>query len=105
MIIGHAARGGVVNDIVVARTLSATTDDTIVLTVKGTTVSVTLNGQFIAGFAFNGIGVDGDFGLAVWAGTGSFDSIRIRSNEDAFLNPDGSISAGPPPTTISNTSP
>jgi len=105
VIIGHAARGGVVNDVVVARSLSATTDYTIVLTVKGTTVSVTLNGEFIASFAFNGIGVDGDFGLAVWSGTGSFDSIRIRSNETDFLNPDGTISSGPSPTTISSTPP
>lgn len=107
VVIGHASpRGGLVTDVSIARTLIANTTDSLQLIIKGLTPSVVVDGQFVASFAFNGIGVDGDFGLAVWSGIGSFDSIRIRTNDPAF--PEGStgpIITAPPPAPITGPGP
>jgi hypothetical protein len=99
LLIGHSSpRSRVVIDFAIAKTLVATTDYTLQLTLKGLTISVLLNGSFVISFVFNGIVVDGLFGLAVWSGSGSFDSFRVRTNDPAFpVGPNGAPSTNPLP--------
>jgi hypothetical protein len=86
-------------DAAYSRTLVAGTDYSLQVMLKGTTLSIVLNGDFVASFAFNGVVVDGAFGLAVWSGTGSFASFRLRTNDLAFpTGPNGEPSTGPGPT-------
>ena len=85
VLIGHASpRSGYRVDLAVARTLTAGTDYTLQLVLKGTTLSVVVNGQFVVSFAYNGIVVDGLFGLAAWSGTTSFDAFRLRTDDPAW---------------------
>jgi hypothetical protein len=80
----HSPRGGLVIGLAVSRTLVANTNYTVRLTLKGLTLSVTVNGSFVASYAFNGVVVDGLFGLGVWSGTGVFDAFRIRTNDPFY---------------------
>jgi hypothetical protein len=86
VLIGHVKGGAWKVDASVARTINDNTDYTLGLQLKGTTVSVTLNGQAITGYAFNGLVVDGDVGLLAEDGSASFDSFGVKSN-DADLIP------------------
>ncbi|HEX6131212.1 MAG TPA: hypothetical protein VF044_05745 [Actinomycetota bacterium] len=105
VVIGHVSpRGGMRIDAAFARTLVAGTDYSLQVMLKGTTLSIVLNGSFVASFAFNGVVVDGAFGLAVWSGTGSFASFRLRTNDPAFsTGPNGEPSTGPGPTSTTTT--
>jgi len=94
----HSPRGGFTIDLAVARTLVANSLYTLQVIVKGMTLSVVVNGSFVASFAFNGVLVDGAFGLAVWSGTGTFDSFRLRTDDPFFpVGPNGEPSTKPPP--------
>jgi hypothetical protein len=113
VLIGHAKGGGWKVDASVARTIDADADYTLGLQFRGTTVSITLNGQAITGYAFNGLVVDGDVGLLAEDGAASFDSFTVKSN-DADLAPvdlipleegslvaaDGAAEAGAPAATL-----
>jgi hypothetical protein len=82
VIIGHRTSGGWFIDAAVAnKTLNATTDYTLGVTLRGSTVSVTLNGQAAVGFAFNGVAVDGRFGLFTRGASASFDSVTVKTND------------------------
>ena len=104
VVFGHVdPTRGLVTDQVVARILSAATDYTIQLTIKGLSISVIVNGGFVASRAYNGILVDGGFGLFSQAGTTSFDKVRVRTDDPAF--PPGTTStAAPAGATTSSTS-
>src|SRR5262249_48878954 len=54
---------------------------------RGPTVTVTLNGALVTTWSYNGIVVDGFFGLLTQSGTTSFDHMRIRTNDSAFVGP------------------
>ncbi|MGA8051658.1 MAG: hypothetical protein WCA09_15880, partial [Burkholderiales bacterium] len=83
--IGHyTPKGGWVNDAVLAKALTAGTTYTLDVALKGSTVSVTLDGQVVLGYAFNAATVDGRFGLLATGGSASFDDVRIRTNDPAF---------------------
>jgi hypothetical protein len=101
VVVGWVTGGGTVTALSLPWTLAATTDYTVQVTLKGLTLSVTVNGAFVGSYVFNGITVDGLFGLAVWNGTGSFDSFRIRTNDRAFpagsTGPTGTTTAPVPP--------
>ncbi len=85
IVIGHSSpRGGATVDVSVTKPLLANTDYAVGLTIKGLTISVTLNNGFVVTYAFNGVLVDGNFGLFSQRGTTSFDQIRIRTNDTAF---------------------
>jgi hypothetical protein len=70
----------------VARTLVATTDYTLTLTIKGTSVSVTVNGSLALSFAFNGAVADGQVGVLSRSGTTSVDAFRVSTNDRDFTN-------------------
>jgi len=82
VMIGHrTSRGWFVDAAVSNALLNATTDYTLGVSVRGSTASVTLNGQAAVGFAFNGVGVDGRFGLFAKGATASFDSVTVKTND------------------------
>jgi Ca2+-binding RTX toxin-like protein len=87
VLIGHyTAKGGWVTDQAFAKTLNAGADYTLGVTLKGTTVSVTVNDQVVGGYAFNAVTVDGKFGLAAFAGEASFDDVKVKSTDRAFAD-------------------
>jgi len=89
VIIGHyTAKSGWVSDATVAKTIGAG-DSTLGVTLKGTTVSVTLNGQTVLGYAFNATTVDGRFGLLASGGQASFDDLRVMTDDPAFADSGG----------------
>ncbi|MDH4073367.1 MAG: hypothetical protein OEV41_09705, partial [Gammaproteobacteria bacterium] len=95
LIIGHyTKKAGWVEDASVSTTISATKDYTLGLTLKGSTVSATLsaNGggfQAMLGHVFNSATVDGTFGLLAKDGSASFDDVRVKTNDDAFVPASG----------------
>ena len=89
VIIGHyTQKGGWVSDATVAKTIGSG-NNTLGVTLKGTTVSVTLNGQTVLGFAFNATTVDGRFGLLATGSAASFDDLRVRTDDPAFADSGG----------------
>jgi hypothetical protein len=74
-----------VSDAAVAKSIGATASYTLGVSLKGTTVSVTLDGQTLVGFAFNAATVDGRFGLLATGGQASFDDVTVRTNDAAFI--------------------
>lgn len=90
VIIGHyTKKTGWVNDAVVAKVINAGTDYTLGMSLKGSTVSVTLNGQAVVGFAFNSVTVDGFFGLMASVGNASFDDVKMKTSDRVFAQPPG----------------
>ena len=91
LIIGHyTKKSGWAIDASVATPIEAGTDHALNVTLKGTTVSATLNpkpnssAQAMAGFAFNAGTVDGNFGLLATGGPASFDDVRVKTDDPAF---------------------
>jgi hypothetical protein len=93
VLIGHVKGGSWKVDAAVSKTINDNTDYTLGLQLKGTTVSVTLNGQAITGYAFNGLVVDGDVGILAENGSASFDSFGVKSNDADLVELAESISA------------
>jgi hypothetical protein len=87
VLLGHVdpQRGWTI-DTSVSRTLTANTDYTMQLIIKGPTVSVSLNGQFVTSWGFNAPVVDGNFGVLTRNGTSSFDVFRVKTNDPAFAS-------------------
>ncbi|MBI3917574.1 MAG: hypothetical protein HY322_11275 [Betaproteobacteria bacterium] len=91
VLIGHStARGGWAIDAAVARTINAGADYTLALALRGTSVSVTLNGQMALSHSFNALTVDGDFGVFATGSGGSFDNVTVKTNDPAFASGSGS---------------
>jgi hypothetical protein len=85
VIIGHyTAKSGWVNDAVASKVINTGTDYTLGISLKGSTVSVTLNGQAVVGFAYNAVTVDGRFGLMASSGAASFDDVTVKTSDRAF---------------------
>jgi hypothetical protein len=65
-------------------TLKADSDVRLGVTVRGASVSVTLNGQAAVAFVYNAVAVDGRFGLFAQGAKGaSFDSVTVKTNDPA----------------------
>jgi hypothetical protein len=87
VIIGHhTAREGWQIDAVVDRTINPNRDYDLEVSLKGTTVSVVVDGQVLLGYVFNAVLVDGDVGIFVSSGSGSFDSFTIKTDDPAYLD-------------------
>jgi Ca2+-binding RTX toxin-like protein len=90
IIIGHyTKKSGWVNDAVVSKPIDAGVDYTLGVSLKGSTVSVTLNGQAMVGFAYNAVTVDGYFGLIAVNGATSFDDVKVKTTDRAFAGASG----------------
>ena len=84
VLIGHRSGAAWVVDAVASNaSLSSTANITLGVTVKGSSVSVTVNGQTVLGFAFNAVAVDGRFGLFTNSATARFDSVTVKTNDSA----------------------
>jgi hypothetical protein len=101
VVVGHVdpTRGMIIEQ-TIAKVLSAVTDYTLSLSLKATSVAVTLNGAYVTTWAFNAPIVDGSLGLFVKGGTGSFDTVHVRTNDPVFAAPgnvlNGATSTGQP---------
>ena len=85
VIVGHVdPRRGWVVQTSYAKALTAGTDYVLNLVLKGTVVTVTLNGSVLGSFTFAGDVVDGQFGTLSNGGTTSFDRFRFRTDDAAF---------------------
>ena len=84
VLIGHIAKGQWVVDASVGRALAPNTDYTLTLTIKGLSVSVSVNGMFALSLAFNGPVADGQLGVLSRTGTISVDSFRLKTDDPAF---------------------
>jgi hypothetical protein len=85
VMIGHRTKGGWFVDAAVTNNLlNGTTDYTVGVSLRGSTASVTLNGQAAVGFVFNGVTVDGRFGLFAKGVSASFDTVTVKSNDPAI---------------------
>ncbi len=83
-IIGHYARQGWVIDTAANWVINDNQDYDVDVTVKGSTVSVLVNGQTVVSHAFNAVAVDGEFGLLAKDGIASFDTVTFGTDDPAF---------------------
>ena len=102
VVVGHqdAVRGFVIEQ-TIAKALSAAIDYTLSLSLKATSVAVTLNGVYVTTWAYNAPVVDGSLGLITKGGSASFDNVRVRTNDPTFAAPANVLSLAAPPTTSS----
>jgi hypothetical protein len=85
VIVGHVdPRRGWVVEASYAKALTAGTDYTLNLVIKGTVVTTTVNGSVLGSYTYNGDAVDGQFGTLANGGTTSFDRLRVRTDDAAF---------------------
>jgi Ca2+-binding RTX toxin-like protein len=91
LVIGHFTQSsGWVVDESMSLLIPAGPDFGLALTLKGTTVSVTLNDAVNGGYlglashVFNASTVDGNFGLFAKDGSASFDNVNIKTDDQAF---------------------
>jgi len=73
-------------------------DYTLGITLKGTSVSVTLNNQVVLSRVYNALVTDGDFGLFSRSGTTSFDSVTVKSDAPNLLNQSFALTAASAPS-------
>ncbi len=82
--IGHRTAKGWFVDATYDAPILADTDYSLGLTIRGTTVSVTLNDQPTMSYAFNALVTDGRFGLLSRAGTTSFDIFTVQTDDEGL---------------------
>ncbi|NMM32681.1 MAG: hypothetical protein HHJ13_01515 [Phycicoccus sp.] len=80
VVFGHVVGGKRVVDDTVAWTLRAGASYTMLVTVKGASVSLVVNGAFVRSRAYNAALADGRFGLIVEKGAAQAASLRIRTD-------------------------
>src|SRR5262249_23257749 len=85
VLLGHyTTRHGWVTDASSHIAVAPGVDFTLGVTLKGTTANVTLNGQQALSFVYNGVTVDGRFGVLSAYGSASFDSFRMKTDDPAL---------------------
>ena len=89
VIIGHYQNGWTI-DAAVSRPIDAGVDYTLGISLLGSKVSVSLNGQAVTSKVYNAVVVDGEFGLLAVQGAASFDDVKVRTNDPAFVATQGS---------------
>ena len=89
VVIGHytKAAGFVIDASTTRSSLAAGQTNTLLVSLKGSTVSVSVNGGFSVSATFNAPVVDGRFGLLARGGAGSFDDFVVKTNDQAFTPP------------------
>ncbi|MEO5610974.1 MAG: Calx-beta domain-containing protein, partial [Ornithinibacter sp.] len=99
ILLGHtSARTGWVVDAVVPWALVAGAAHTLVLTLKGASASIQVDGSFVLSWGYNAGVVDGRFGLYTRGSVATFSSLRMRSDDPAYLvtAPTGDAGTAPP---------
>jgi Ca2+-binding RTX toxin-like protein len=85
VIIGHRTdRRGWVQDAVASRVINVGTDYTLAVSLRGSSISVSLDGQLALSYGFNAVTVDGGFGLITRNGVSTFDNITVSTNDPGF---------------------
>jgi Ca2+-binding RTX toxin-like protein len=86
VVIGHWSKNGTITyDALADIPFAVGTDFDLRVSLKGTTVSVAVNGHDLLGHVFNAVVVDGALGLMAKDGAASFDSATVRTDDPAFL--------------------
>lgn len=80
VVFGHVTDGGWVIDQVVAQNLEAGQAYTMLVTIKGASVSLVLNGTFVRSRAYHSALADGRVGVTVASGTAEYESFRLRTD-------------------------
>ena len=93
--IGHHTSKGWFVDATDSVAIVSGTDYTLGLTIQGTTVSVTVDDQPAISHVFNALATDGNFGLLSRAGTTSFDTVTVQT-DDPDLGGQALMAFGPP---------
>src|SRR5262249_53907553 len=81
VMIGHRVGNNWVIDASVSKTLIAGTDYTLGVSLRGSTASVTLDDQAMTGFVYNGVAIDGRFGVFAKGGSTGFDTMTVKTND------------------------
>ena len=89
----HTAKGWFTDMVVNNASIVVGTDFTLGLTLKGTTLSVSLNGSTVASRAYNALVTDGGFGLFSRTGMTSFDAVTVRADDPSLLNQSFALTA------------
>ena len=85
LLIGHyTVKRGWAVDAAISRLVNVGQDYMLGVVLKGSTVSVTLDGQSLLSHAFNAATVDGKFGVITATGEASFDHVRVRTDDTVF---------------------
>jgi hypothetical protein len=103
IIIGHwEPRRGYVIDQAVTKPLALNTDYVLLISLKGASVAVTLNGTYVTTWGYNGAVVDGRTGVFTQNGSVTFDDVRFRTNDPVFAPSSAALTlnatSAPPPT-------
>ncbi len=80
----HTNRGGLKIDATADWDINPGDDYDLFLEMKGTQVSVSVDGQVVTGFVFNALSVDGRFGVISIGGESSYDEVTVRTDDPAF---------------------
>ena len=89
VIIGHHTSKGWFIEAEADYSLKAGTGYNLGLSILGTSVSVTLDGEAIVGNVFNSLLNDGSIGLLSKDGSSVFDDVVVRGDDPAFTNESG----------------
>jgi hypothetical protein len=93
VVLGHyTARSGWVIDASISKAIAGGTDYTLKVILKGTTVSVQLDGAVVLSYVYNAVLVDGGFGL-VAKGASSFDDVNVKTDDPAFRESSSALTA------------
>jgi hypothetical protein len=85
VIIGHYTdTDGWVTDAAASHIINAGQSYDLDVSLRGTTVSVSVDGQIVTSHAFNGVTVDSGFGVLTISGGSAFDSVTMRTDDPAF---------------------
>lgn len=97
VIIGHrSSKRGWAVDAVVSRAIEPAADYTLFVSLKGSTVSVSIDGNVVLGYAFNAVAVDGGFGVLAIGGPASFDSFSLKTSDPFFAGAQTLLAAQAP---------
>ncbi len=85
VLLGHRAGGAFVVDASVAMALSANVTYTLMVTLKGASASITVNGTFGVSTGYNAGVSDGRVGVVTESGSATFGSFRVRTDDSQFV--------------------
>ncbi|MGD8630535.1 MAG: proprotein convertase P-domain-containing protein, partial [Gammaproteobacteria bacterium] len=98
VMVGHyTERSGWQVDAAISRSIEAGRDYNLEITLKGTTISVVLDGQAMLGHAFNAPLVDGASGVLTGVDGASFDSVGVQTSDPAYFDPNAVAVPAPAP--------
>src|SRR5690606_1566339 len=83
VLFGHVNHGARAIDEVVAWSLAAGATYSLLVTIKGASVSVVINGAFVRSRAYNAALAAGRFGLIVEQGAAAVSRMRVRTDSQA----------------------